>query len=182
VPVEFLSDEQAAAYGRFLGPPSQEQLERFFWLNDTDLVRVGERRQEATALGYAVQLGTVRFLGTFLPGLAEVPPAVVSFVAAQLGIDPASIEDYGARAKTAYDHQWAIRRDYGYRDFSEHAGELRRFVEARAWMTGEGPAHHAGSGWSAIACQLNEEEVPTAHGGAKWHPSTVRAVVMRSET
>lgn len=43
-------------------------------------------------------------------------------------------------------------------------------------------AHDAGSGWSAIARQLNDEEIPTAHGGAKWHPSTVRAVVMRSET
>lgn len=64
---------------------------------------------------------------------------MVSFVAAQLGIDPASIEDYGARVKTAYEHQWAVRRDYGYRDFAEHAGELRRVVEARAWMTGEGP-------------------------------------------
>jgi len=43
-------------------------------------------------------------------------------------------------------------------------------------------AHHAGSGWSAIARQLNEEEIPTAHGGAKWHPSTVRAVVMSAES
>jgi DNA invertase Pin-like site-specific DNA recombinase len=30
---------------------------------------------------------------------------------------------------------------------------------------------------SGIARQLNEEEVPTAHGGAKWHASTVKAVV-----
>jgi len=42
-------------------------------------------------------------------------------------------------------------------------------------------AYQAGSGWSAIAGQLNEEEIPTAHGGAKWHPSTVRAVVMSTK-
>jgi len=42
-------------------------------------------------------------------------------------------------------------------------------------------AYQAGSGWSAIARQLNEEEIPTAHGGAKWHPSTVRAVVMSTK-
>ncbi len=36
MPVEFLSDEQAAAYGRFDGPPSQAELERFFFLDDAD--------------------------------------------------------------------------------------------------------------------------------------------------
>ena len=59
MPVEFLSDEQAAAYGRFLGEPAREQLERFFWLDDADLARIGRHRRNATTLGYAVQLGTV---------------------------------------------------------------------------------------------------------------------------
>ncbi|HVC67217.1 MAG TPA: DUF4158 domain-containing protein [Acidimicrobiales bacterium] len=54
MPVEFLSDEQAAAYGRFLGEPTGEQLERFFWPNGADLARIGRRRQHATALGYAL--------------------------------------------------------------------------------------------------------------------------------
>jgi DNA invertase Pin-like site-specific DNA recombinase len=39
-------------------------------------------------------------------------------------------------------------------------------------------AHQAGAGWSAIARQLNAEAVPTTHGGAKWYPSTVRAVAL----
>ena len=33
-----------------------------------------------------------------------------------------------------------------------------------------------------IATDLNERRVPTAHGGAQWWPSTVRAVLCRSET
>lgn len=41
-------------------------------------------------------------------------------------------------------------------------------------------AHLAGVGWSEIARELNAEGVPTAHGGAKWHPSTVRAVALRA--
>ncbi len=36
VPVEFLSDEEAAAYGRFGGPPSRSELERVFFLDDVD--------------------------------------------------------------------------------------------------------------------------------------------------
>jgi DNA invertase Pin-like site-specific DNA recombinase len=39
-------------------------------------------------------------------------------------------------------------------------------------------AWNAGEGWSAIARQLNAESVATAHGGAQWHASTVRAVVL----
>jgi hypothetical protein len=35
----------------------------------------------------------------------------------------------------------------------------------------------AGLGWSAIARALDAEEVPTAQGGARWYPATVRKVV-----
>ena len=42
-------------------------------------------------------------------------------------------------------------------------------------------AHEAGTGWSALARQLNAEGVPTAHGGSKWYPSTVRAVVLSAQ-
>lgn len=34
---------------------------------------------------------------------------------------------------------------------------------------------------AAIAESLNNDEVPTAQGGARWHPSTVRAVLRRTE-
>jgi DNA invertase Pin-like site-specific DNA recombinase len=35
----------------------------------------------------------------------------------------------------------------------------------------------AGRTFAAIASALNAERVPTAHGGVKWYPSTVRAVL-----
>ena len=37
-----------------------------------------------------------------------------------------------------------------------------------------------GRGFADIAPQLNEDGVPTAHGGRQWWPSTVRAVLVRS--
>lgn len=37
-------------------------------------------------------------------------------------------------------------------------------------------AHDNGAGWSAIARELDAEGVPTAQGGQRWYPATVRAV------
>jgi hypothetical protein len=37
MPVEFLSDAEAAAFGRFVGAPSRDDLDRFFFLDDADL-------------------------------------------------------------------------------------------------------------------------------------------------
>jgi hypothetical protein len=41
-------------------------------------------------------------------------------------------------------------------------------------------SHRAGESFSSIARSLNADAIPTAHGGAKWHPGTVSRVVRRS--
>jgi len=42
--VEFLTDAQVAAYGRFGGVPSRTDLDRFFLLDDADKALIGDRR------------------------------------------------------------------------------------------------------------------------------------------
>jgi hypothetical protein len=46
MPVEFLTDDEAAAYGRYAGAPSQADLERVFFLDDDDRALVGRHRGE----------------------------------------------------------------------------------------------------------------------------------------
>jgi hypothetical protein len=150
VPVEFLTDEQAAAFGQFTGPPGRSQLERCFLLDDDDLVLVARRRGDTMKLGFAIQLGTVRYLGKFLADPIDVPTVVVDYVAEQLGIADAScIKAYGERPKTAYEHAWEIQRALGYRDFAEAEQELAGWVDARAWNTDDGPKalFDAAVGW-----------------------------------
>lgn len=51
-------------------------------------------------------------------------------------------------------------------------------AEVRDRITAE---REAGATLAAIAAGLNSDEVPTAQGGAAWHPSTVRAVLASIE-
>lgn len=133
--VEFLTDEQESGYGRFQGDPSQPELERFFFLDDADREMVSRRRGPHSHLGFAVQLGTVRFLGTFLsPDPLDVPWTVVEYLARQLGIPDASVvKRYTDRSMTAYEHAWEIRRAYGYREFADIASGGSSCREPACW-------------------------------------------------
>lgn len=81
MPVRFLTKQQRRLYGRFAGPPSAEQLDRFFSLDEDDLEFARRCRSTADRLSCAVQIGTLRFLGTFLADPRQVPRNVLNFVA-----------------------------------------------------------------------------------------------------
>lgn len=133
-------NDSEGAYGRFVGVPSRSDLERFFFLDDADRALVVKRRGDRNRVGFALQLGTVRFLGTFLPDPTEVPPEVVAYVCEQVGVaDVSALAGYMARRPTRFEHSREITAAYGYREFSAMEKELARWLADRAWTTDEGP-------------------------------------------
>jgi len=139
MPVEFLSDAEAAAYGRYGGGPSREELDRVFFLDDADRELIEKRRGEHNRLGFALQLTTTRWLGVFLPDPTAVPEAVLRYVAEQLDVDPSVVRRYLERRRTRFEHAEEIKAFEGLRDFAVVSGELEQWAVARAWMTGDGP-------------------------------------------
>jgi len=140
VPVEFLTDEQAAGYAAYRGAPSRAELERFFFLDDADRELIEGKRRAHNRLGFAVQLCTVRYLGVFLDDPTDVPAEVADYLAEQLDVaDPSVLKAYGERENTRLEHVRELRRVLEYKDFSEAEAVLRAWVDARAWTTGEGP-------------------------------------------
>jgi uncharacterized protein DUF4158 len=143
MPVAFLTDEQASRYGRYTGEPTSDQLARFFYLDDADRTLVARRREEYTRLGFAVQLGTVRFLGTFLTDPIDVPPGIVIHMSRQLNVaEPSCLPRYLDRPVTHYEHAQEIQRRYGYQDFHAYPEYFRfvRWLYTRAWLSAERPS------------------------------------------
>ena len=140
MPVEFLTDDEAAGFGRYAGVPSLADLERVFFLDDEDRVLIDRHRGEHMKLGFALQLVTVRWVGAFLEDPLDVPVAVLDFVAEQLEIaDPSCVKRYTERGKTRFDHQWEIRLVCELKEFAAVEPELRGWAAARSWTSGDGP-------------------------------------------
>ena len=141
MPVGFLTPEQERRYGRFPDDVSTEQLARYFHLDDADLAFVLTRRGTHMRLGFAIQLGTVRFLGTFLEDPCDVPASVVGFISSQIGgpID-GGLDAYRA-SQWRWRHPPEIRERYGYRDFSNAPAQWRllRWLYALCWTGTDRP-------------------------------------------
>jgi TnpA family transposase len=142
VPVSFLTDEQRRRYGRFASEPTREQLDRYFHLDDSDRSLINYHRGDHSRLGFAVQLCTARFLGTFLEDLGDVPAGVVNYIARQLDISQMScFLYYCSNDETRCDHAAEIRRHCGFHDFNDGPVQFRlnRWLYALCWTCTDRP-------------------------------------------
>src|SRR5271166_3895957 len=141
MPVNFLTPSQRSNYGRYTGNPSPEDLERYFHLSDSDRDLIAQKRLDHNRLGFALQLTTARFLGTFLENPIDVPPSVVKVLCVQIGI-----QDYGCVSayqdnRQHFAHRAEIRSLVGYKDLSDPDVGLRltRWLYAQCWTGTERP-------------------------------------------
>jgi Domain of unknown function (DUF4158)/Tn3 transposase DDE domain len=142
MPVDFLTFEQKDSYGKFSGEPNEVQLARYFHLDEIDLKFINNRRGDHNRFGVALQLSCVRFLGTFLTNLSQVPTKAQWFIASQLDIiDISVLVMYADRETTHREHTALIRNQYQYLDFGwPWSFRLTRLLFARSWTGNERPS------------------------------------------
>jgi TnpA family transposase len=143
MPVDFLTAEQRVGYRQFSGEPNEVQLGRYFYLDEADLAFISNRRGDQNRLGFALQLTSVRFLGTFLSDLTRVPARVQVFVARQLSVNEVSVlAGYAQRDTTKREHTALIRKHYGYHEFGDPPWPFRlsRLLYTHAWISNERPS------------------------------------------
>ena len=142
MPVSFLTIQQKERYGRYPTTVSANDLAGYFYLNDDDLDWISKKRSEATRLGYALQLTSVRFVGTFLENDTHVPPMIVQLLASQVNVASLScLNDYW-RSEQRWRHTTEIRTRYGYREFSDKGIRFRlgRLLCAMCWTGTDRPS------------------------------------------
>ena len=142
MPVSFLSTAQRERYGRYPDTLSGDELARYFHLDDDDREWIATKRRDSHRLGYALQLTTVRFLGTFLEDPAAVPSAVLHTLSSQLDItDAACVLPY-RESEQRWRHTTEIRARYGYREFADSGMQFRlgRWLCALCWTGTDRPS------------------------------------------
>ncbi len=113
MPVTFLTPEQEAQYGHYPGDPSPAQLAQYFYLDDGDRAFLATLRQDAARWGCAVQLGTLRFLGTFVENPEAIPSPVLLYMADQLGLSMVPPLPLYFQSRLHWHHQQRIGAHYG---------------------------------------------------------------------
>ena len=141
MPVSFLSNEQRENYGHYTGTPSPHDLARYFHLDDADHALIAQKRGKHNRLGFAVQLGTVRYLGTFLEDPLAVPVSVLQSLARQLRIEVGSRVLAYRVGEQRWQHRTEIRRFYGYVEITERqvGFRLTRWLYALCWTGTDRP-------------------------------------------
>ena len=135
MPVQFLTPEQRASYGRYAGDPSADELTRYFHLDDADHLLISVKRGDHNRLGFALQLTTARFLGTFLEDPVDVPDAVVQTLVRQLSSTHLEQLPRYRSANQRWEHTTEIRMRYGFREWGEPTVGFRlsRWLYALSW-------------------------------------------------
>jgi TnpA family transposase len=142
MPISFLTPAQREHYGRYAASPTPDQLGRFFHLNEDDLAHISSCRGDHNRLGFALQLATVRYLGTFLDDPVSVPAEVVQTLAYQLGISKLDTLPAYRNGKQRWEHAAQIRLKFGYSDITEaQVGfRLTRWLYVLCWTGTERPS------------------------------------------
>jgi len=156
MPTRHLSDEQRQRYARFDAAPSPDQLARYFHMDRGDREVVDGLRGDHNRLGFALMLGSARFLGAFPGAGPDIPRPVAAFLIDQLGLEPAAgFKGYFDHGGQRIRHLALIRERYGFTEFADNGRarfRLTRWLYALGWSGDNhpGPLVERATSWLVV--------------------------------
>ncbi len=126
-----LSETQIAEL--FDPPTEQRELVRHYTLSETDLAAIARCRGDHNRLGHALMRCYLRYPGRALRVGERPPAAVLAFIAEQIRVFPAAIDEYLANERSRQRHAIECQEQIGLRYFGRHAtAELTKTLLPRA--------------------------------------------------
>ncbi len=88
MPGQFLTLAEREQLSSFPSSPTEDDIITFFTLFPEDLKLINQCSGDYNQLGFALQLGTLRYLG-FLPDkLTLAPSKIIEYLASQIRVNP----------------------------------------------------------------------------------------------
>ncbi len=127
---KLLSPAQHANLLTLPKPEDQRLMARYYTFSAHDLAVINRRETAANRLGYAVQLGYLRYPGRKWRFREAVPEHLLEYVAEQLAVPADAIKVYnqGRQARHS-EFLSSIQREFGYQGFTEAVAQ-----DIRAWL------------------------------------------------
>lgn len=99
-------------------PNEEWELGVYYTFSKYDIENIKKHRRDYNKLGFAVQLAVLRYPGWTLTEIKEIPKKFLSYIGAQLNIDPKNFNLYAQRKNTFWEHLKEIRKLYGFNNFT----------------------------------------------------------------
>src|SRR5260221_2866694 len=118
---------------------SEREITRYYSLSAEDLAVIEQHRRPQNRLGFTVQLAYLRFPGRPWDPQEQVPPAILNYLAEQIGEAPDVLADYATRDPTRRGHLSEIQRIFQFHPFTMQTyRDLSRWLIPIALSTDQG--------------------------------------------
>ena len=112
----YLNPEQRHAFTQIPPDLSERDIARYYTFTEKERELINcRRRAPSNRLGFAVQLGLLKFPGRTLMEVKDVPRSVLTAIAEQVDVPASAFASYGERENTLYEHLDELRRECGFR-------------------------------------------------------------------
>jgi TnpA family transposase len=127
--VVLLSPAQRAKLLQIPDSFSERDITRYYSLSAEDLAVIEQHRRPQNRLGFTVQLAYLRFPGRPWDPQEQVPPAMLAYLAEQIGEAPDVLADYATRDPTRREHLSEIQRIFEFHPFT-----MQTYRDVSRWL------------------------------------------------